>query len=144
MPNHQSKALDYSHSEIPVDLDPEFPISMFQWSVEQEPIRDLHAHNVLEMGICLRGNGIFVIDNTIQPYERGDVAAIGPGVYHRAKSGFGVHDLWFFVFLNPSHWSARPYPATSARLFARPQTLISILSWPCSSRSPYDAAEQLF
>ena len=58
MPNHQSKALDYSHSEIPVDLDPEFPISMFQWSVEQEPIRDLHAHDVLEMGICLRGNGI--------------------------------------------------------------------------------------
>lgn len=117
MYSRQSSTDAYSRSELPVELDPDFPISMFQWSVEHDPIRDVHAHDVLEIGICLRGNGIIVIGNTIQPYERGDIVAIGPGIHHHAKSGFGVNDMWYFVHFDPSDWSVSAYPRDVRSIF---------------------------
>ena len=91
----------YSLSQERVALDPRFPIHLLSFSDPQDPISNLHSHDALELGVCLRGNGVFIIGNTIHPYEEGDMIAIGPGVYHRAKSGIGMQDLWDFVFFHP-------------------------------------------
>jgi len=97
---------EYSFSDEHISLDPDFPVFMFSFSVSHDPIRNLHCHDVLELGLCLKGNGIFIIGNAIQPYEAGDVIAIGPEVYHRAKSGAGMEDLWYFLYFNPEDWEA--------------------------------------
>ena len=97
---------EYSLSYEPIPLDPAFPLFMFSYSVTQDPIRTLHCHDVFELGVCMRGNGVFVIGNRIRPYEAGDTIVIAPGVYHRAKSGEGVDDLWFFIHLQPHQWGS--------------------------------------
>lgn len=95
----------YSFSDESIKLDPDFPIFMFSFSLSTDPITNLHCHNVLELGFCVKGNGIFIIDNTLQPYEAGDLVIISPGLYHRAKSGGGMDDLWYFIYFNPEDWS---------------------------------------
>ena len=103
--SHSSLKLpDYDLSQEPVSLEPDFPIHLLSYSDPQEPITGLHNHNVLELGVCLRGNGIFIIGSSIHPYEKGDMIAIGPGVYHRAKSGIGTKDFWHFFYFHPAEW----------------------------------------
>lgn len=106
----------YSFTDEKVPLDADFPVFMFSFSVAKDPIRNLHRHDVLELGVCIKGNGIFILDNSIQTYEAGDVIVIGKGVYHRAKSGTGMEDLWYFLYLNPADWSAPDLPSNIARL----------------------------
>lgn len=113
-----AKAKDYSFSDEVIPLDPAFPIFTFAFSVSHEPISNLHCHNVLEIGICLRGYGIFVIDNAIHTYEANDVVAIGAGVYHRAKSGVGMDDLWRFIYLDPGEWDLPLIPGNVAKAIA--------------------------
>ena len=107
MGNYRSKAPFYSLSEEKVALNPDFPIHLISFSDPQDPIISLHSHDVLELGVCLRGNGIFIIGSGIHSYEEGDMIAIGPGVYHRAKSGLGMKDFWHFFYFNPGDWRAR-------------------------------------
>jgi AraC-like DNA-binding protein/quercetin dioxygenase-like cupin family protein len=95
----------YSFSVERVALDPAFPVFMFPFSLSHDPITNLHCHDVLEIGLCVKGNGIFIIDNTLQPYEAGDIVVISPGLYHRAKSGAGMDDLWYFIYFNPEDWN---------------------------------------
>lgn len=99
------KKPSYSLVQESISLNPDFPISMISYSCTHDPISSLHNHNVLEIGICRRGNGIFVIDNSIATYEMGDIITIGPGFYHRAKSGSGMDDLWSFFFFDLSAWN---------------------------------------
>ena len=67
---------EYLLKEEKVILPQEFPLIMFSHSVPHNPIAVLHCHNELEIGICIRGNGIFIIDHNIHIYEAGDVVAI--------------------------------------------------------------------
>jgi AraC-like DNA-binding protein/quercetin dioxygenase-like cupin family protein len=104
--NHRKqKDSSYSLSFQSIPLDDTFPIFMFSFSVSDTPIRNLHCHDVYEFGICVQGNGIFVIGSEINPYEAGDTIVIAPGVYHRAKSGHGVTDRWYFIYFFPDQWS---------------------------------------
>ena len=119
MAHHRRTQPWYSLSQEHVSLDPCFPIHLLSFSDPQDPIRNLHSHDVLELGVCLRGNGVFIIGNTIHPYEEGDMIAIGPGVYHRAKSGIGMQDLWDFVFFHPPDWSAPEHSRGIQRLIKR-------------------------
>ncbi|GEM_PF-2940803 len=110
------KMQNYSLLDERIKIDSDFPIFMFAHSVSEEPISNLHAHNVLELGICLKGHGIFIIDNDISPYDSGDIILIHPGVYHRAKSGAGVDDLWYFIYFNPEDWTEYWMPEHVNRL----------------------------
>ena len=114
MPKIERKQ-NYSFSDEVIPLPPEFPIFTFSFSVSHDPISNLHCHNVLELGICMKGYGVFIIDNCIQTYEAKDVVAIGAGMYHRAKSGVGMEDLWRFLYLNPEDWGLPPIPENIAR-----------------------------
>ena len=91
-----------------VSLKPDFPIHLISYSDPQEPISSLHSHDVLELGVCMRGSGTFIIGNSIHSYEAGDMVAIGPGVYHRAKSGIGMKDFWHFFYFRPADWQKLP------------------------------------
>ena len=116
MKQRWSKKPFYSLSQERIPLDPDFPVFLLSFSVPHDPIRDLHKHGVLELGVCLRGNGVFIIGNTIHPYEEGDMIAIAPGVYHRAKSGLGMDDLWNFFYFDPADWSLPEQPNGIHRL----------------------------
>jgi AraC-like DNA-binding protein/quercetin dioxygenase-like cupin family protein len=88
----------YSLTQEAIPLDPAFPVFMFYYSVAREPINILHSHDAIELGLCLKGHGIFILNYEIHTYEAGDVLAIGPEIYHRAKSSAGMDDLWAFMY----------------------------------------------
>lgn len=110
--------LDYSLSDESVRLDPDFPVFMFPFSLSREPITNLHRHDALEIGLCVRGNGIFIIGNELLSYDSGDIVVISPWQYHRAKSGTGMEDLWYFIYFNPEDWCGRRGVRLSGRLIA--------------------------
>jgi len=105
-----------SFTDEKIPLADDFPVFMFPYSVSRSPIRNLHSHDVLELGLCLKGTGIFIIDNCIQTYEAGDVIIIGPGIYHRAKSGASMEDLWHFIYFRPADWEAKSITPSMSRL----------------------------
>lgn len=63
-------------------------------------INSLHTHNCLEFGYCLNGSGIFNIDNRLEFYNKGDVAIMNPGDYHRATSSPGVTSKWQWLWVD--------------------------------------------
>jgi AraC-like DNA-binding protein len=103
-------------SDEHVALDPRFPVFMFSFSLSREPITNLHRHDALEIGLCVKGSGIFIIGNSLQPYEEGDIVVISPGQYHRAKSGTGMEDLWYFIYFDPGDWCEACDRTLSGRL----------------------------
>ena len=109
----------FSLSQKNIFLKPEFPVYMFSYSVSQDPIENLHCHNVLELGVCFKGRGIFIIDNNIYTYEEGSMVFIAPGIYHRAKSSAGREDQWQFLYFDPEDWSCPPYPPDASQMLAR-------------------------
>jgi AraC-like DNA-binding protein/quercetin dioxygenase-like cupin family protein len=113
----------YSLSDEHVGLDPGFPVFMFSFSLSREPITNLHRHDVLEIGLCVKGNGVFIIGNSLQPYEEGDLVVISPGQYHRAKSGTGMDDLWYFIYFNPEDWCDPGDTRLSGRLIGSAEDL---------------------
>lgn len=72
MQNHMSDAYIYYQE----NLKEEFPIYYVYWSQSFRDKRDLHYHNCAELGLCLKGSGIFFIDNQIYPFQRNTISYI--------------------------------------------------------------------
>jgi len=99
--------LKYSYTRENVELNAGFPIQMFSHTAEDEQLYNLHSHNTVEVGLCLRGNGVFIIGNRIHSYQKGDMTVINSGIYHRARCSKGKEDLWYFLFFKPEDWAIR-------------------------------------
>jgi len=105
MQKQRIKSLNYSYTQENVVLSKDFPVFIFSHSATDEQLSNLHSHNTLEVGLCLKGNGVFIIDNRIYNYQKGDMTIINSGLYHRAKSSSDKDDLWYFMFYSPRDWS---------------------------------------
>jgi AraC-like DNA-binding protein len=69
-------------------------------NAKKDPLSVLHCHDVIEIGICLKGSGVFIIDNRLFNYQKGDLVFISPDIYHRARSSNHKDDLWHFLYFN--------------------------------------------
>lgn len=83
-------------------LDPDFPIHCGRHTVENREINKLHIHNVLELGLCLSGNGTFVVEEKVFQFEAGDVFLINHLEMHRACVSRGPGAPWVFVMADPA------------------------------------------
>jgi AraC-like DNA-binding protein len=68
--------------------------------MDDTPILSLEYHDVLELGFCQKGNGIFVVGHKIMPFSGGDISIISPGELHLAQSRRGTTSVWTFLFLD--------------------------------------------
>jgi AraC-like DNA-binding protein len=87
-----------------VDLPVEFPIQdMFKDLLVfvSAPVTLMHFHNVLEIGYCYNGCGLFFIDGKVEPYAAGDVNVIFPGQVHVVQSDKTAPSHWDFIMINP-------------------------------------------
>ncbi len=51
-----------------------------------EEITQVHWHDVIELGVCTQGRGIFYCRDHMEPIREGDVLLILPGVRHYSRS----------------------------------------------------------
>lgn len=84
----------------PIPLSTEVPLSRADTRHPHSPETEqsiLHYHDSLELGVCIKGSGVFYIGTECLPFSAGDVSVIGSGIVHIAKST--KHDIsqWYFM-----------------------------------------------
>lgn len=85
-------------------LNPDFPLHGGNLvTLSDINIKQLHIHNVFEIGFCSRGKGIFVIEDKVIPFTEGDVFIINHLEMHRACMPDGVPSEWYFLLTDPVH-----------------------------------------
>lgn len=86
----------------PIALDPLFPITVGPAETQyDQPIRQLHWHDSIEIGLCIEGAGVFVVGEKVLPFAEGDVTLIGPTEVHLARSAPGTVSRWHWIYLDP-------------------------------------------
>ncbi|MCK4514320.1 MAG: helix-turn-helix transcriptional regulator [Spirochaetaceae bacterium] len=107
----------YSYEQY--DLDPEFPFSLDETAIlTDEPIVGtkpnqhvgIHLHNVLEIGYCHDGHGVFLVGTKTLLFEQGDVSIIMPGESHVAHTTKGSKSRWSFMFIDIDRFISLRFP----------------------------------
>lgn len=106
--------LEFSYSLVNIPLDSDFPLYWFHHDASNDEINQLHNHDVVEIGLCLEGYGLFIQGKKIQSYKPGDVIVMGPLVYHRANnSNPGKKNHWVFFYFMSKDWDSQEIPPNS-------------------------------
>jgi AraC-like DNA-binding protein len=89
--------------KAPFVLSPDFPLTGGEALVLRErKIDRLHVHNVLEIGLCLEGRGVFVVEDKVFPFAPDDVFIINHLEPHRACMPDGRPSRWRFILTDPA------------------------------------------
>jgi AraC-like DNA-binding protein len=86
---------------LPMPLPGDLPVWATPHLLESHDLADLHRHDVLELGYCHAGSGIFLVEDKVFPFHAGCALAISPREFHRARSTAGDPSRWTFCFLDP-------------------------------------------
>ena len=101
MPYTMHKRPPYKFGYREVELPDEFPFTVSTlYEQKDNEITALHAHNVIEFGICLDGSGIFVVEDKILPFHAGDASVITNKEMHLAQSTKGTSSHWYWIYVN--------------------------------------------
>ncbi|MBE6717828.1 MAG: AraC family transcriptional regulator [Ruminococcaceae bacterium] len=72
-------------------------------------IPSMHYHSSYQIGVCLSGNGVFLLEDDIYAVKAGDAVIIAPDVIHCSKSIKRSNCNWDFVYFDPFEMRNR-YP----------------------------------
>jgi len=67
---------------------------------DNEAATTLHIHNVMELGHCREGTGLFIIDEKILPFKSDDMFIVNNREWHRAQSRKGTVSRWSWLFFD--------------------------------------------
>ena len=68
----------------------------------------LHFHDCFEIGICVSGTGVCMVEGQEYPFKEGDVEIIFPFQKHLSRNGTTGSSRWYWLTFNPhtmmEHW----------------------------------------
>lgn len=86
----------------PIRVDPAYPVSEATYNTRgEEPEVAPHLHNMLELGYCYDGSGVFLIGGKVFPFQAGDAVVISSREVHLAKGSPGGTTRWGWINLDP-------------------------------------------
>lgn len=95
-------------TDYPVEYVPYFPASDSPFfifgtnsSLPDSANGVLHYHNLFQLGYCLSGNGVFLIENKIFPVSKGDCVIIPNNTIHSSRSIAGSECVFKFCAFSP-------------------------------------------
>ena len=92
---------EYAYSYTPLELPEEFPLEVSPLFTQSDrPITYLHSHNVTELGLCLKGGGVFVVGEKVLPFQEGDVILVTKRETHLAQSSSGTDSEWIWIYFD--------------------------------------------
>jgi len=94
----QSNVAISEGSYAPIRLDRAFPVSLpdFQERSSTPEIKP-HIHDCLEIGYCYDGTGVFIVEEKILPYKKGDALLINNHEVHITAANPGGVTRWGFL-----------------------------------------------
>lgn len=98
-----------------------FPVQLLRQPDHSDaPIRRLHVHECLEVGLCHAGSGLFVVGGKVLPFRAGDVSIITEHEPHFARSSPGTRSDWTWLWFDPVTLLAGGPPVTARFLSSQP------------------------
>ena len=85
----------------PWNLDRRFPLHIVDYTHTRTAVGAFHLHDVLEIGWCRSGQGVFMVEDKAYAFKEGDVFVIGTSEAHFAYSPRGTPSQWSFLFVDP-------------------------------------------
>lgn len=101
MQKQSFRSLPYTYR--PYDFSSEFPVYAFlgdYWRIQTSQPEFFHFHNAVEIGLCLKGNGILYHgDASADFYTAGDFSIIFPQIPHMAVASEGPAS-WEYLYID--------------------------------------------
>lgn len=70
-------------------------------SLEINDFTYLHFHDCLEIGYCVSGNGICLVEDKEYAFKKGDVEIVFPFQKHLSKNSENEVSVWYWLTFNP-------------------------------------------
>lgn len=120
--------LFYRHYDLPVD----FPLVVLgggEWFSPPEPLKRMHFHNCLEIGILLEGCGHVYTENNVYKVEAPALLLVPPNMLHSTNAAEGSICRWNWMYTNLGRMCSElnPHLQTQVERFqqsASPQCLV--------------------
>ena len=80
----------------------------------------LHFHNLMEIGICRKGEGELIINEHTYTYRTNSVTLIPPNIPHTTISNGMVRNSWEFLYVDVNHVMEELYGDRIAQKKMRP------------------------
>ncbi len=96
----KKQEMQYRYYEMPEDSFV-LPLTGQSWVRQYgDGISYLHFHNYMEIGVCHKGSGEMVYENTIYRFEPGCFTIIPPNYPHTTNSDPGTYGFWEYLFVD--------------------------------------------
>ncbi len=89
-------------------LNPDFPLYQKFFTNEYYGKERMHYHNLIEIGLCLEGHGIFFINENTYAFQQGDMVYIHPSDPHIAQSPQNYPSKWWFLSFDTDFFQTMP------------------------------------
>lgn len=70
----------------------------------------LHFHNLMEIGYCIRGEGLMILDGVSVPYGPGMLTVLPENYPHNTISKENTRSYWEYLFFSPKDILRENYP----------------------------------
>lgn len=85
---------------FPITYDDDFPVYHFEYEQKTFTNKKLHFHNGFEIGVCLEGEGIFLIANKVFKFTKNCVTFISSEQPHIAQSPNESPSRWKYLTID--------------------------------------------
>lgn len=108
--NVEFRYYEIPHGEPVLALYGDTWVRTYGYDENDQPIRDLHFHNLLEIGFCIYGDGEIVLEETAFPYQAGTLTVIPKNYPHTTNAANHQPNQWEYLFLDIDRLLAEFYP----------------------------------
>lgn len=101
-PNTIADYQEYRESVVyfPIEYDENYPVYYFEYTQRTFNHKKMHYHNGFEIGVCLEGEGIFLVKNKVYPFRKGCVTFISSSQPHIAQSPNEFPSRWKYLTID--------------------------------------------
>ena len=101
-PNTIADYQEYLESVVyfPIEYDENYPVYYFEYTQRTFNHKKMHYHNGFEIGVCLEGEGIFLVKNKVYPFRKGCVTFISSSQPHIAQSPNEFPSRWKYLTID--------------------------------------------
>ncbi len=83
-----------------LEFDDKFPVICSLCQLGNHDLNKLHSHNFFEIALCLGGNGVTMIENTMFSFKEDDIFFIFPNQPHMSQSPNDSMSSWCYIFFD--------------------------------------------